>query len=139
MKKLMIITLALLTFSNISMAVPKPDVCPGADAIRATPLAAAIEIDDDLYTVYSQNNFGTEQQWAFFIARIQAKSESEALSKAREALAGLNGSPTPQKSFVEYEWECLYNLTNEDYIATALYPYDILPVKKITNLLKARK
>ena len=52
MKKLMIITLALLTFSNISMAVPKPDVCPDADAIRATPLAAATEIDDDLYTEY---------------------------------------------------------------------------------------
>ena len=138
MKRFILITLSFLAFSNTTMAVPAPEACPSVESIRAVPFAGVLDIGFG-YAAFSINNFATEQEWVFSIAGIFSQSEADAMTKAQESLSTLSGNPEPLGSVDGEYWACLYDLDNQGYMATAVYPVYGFPLKNISGLLKLRK
>lgn len=60
-------------YSQTYAMPPRPAICPNTVAIKAAGLSYT-ELDEDSYTVYQINNYGTRNTWAFGITSIQASS-----------------------------------------------------------------
>jgi Domain of unknown function (DUF4949) len=139
MKHLLIKILAftLLTLSAMSHAFPpKPSACPSAALIKAGGLAYA-EFDEGSYIALQISQYGTSKLWGFGIGDIQASSPEQALSIGYQALASLNGSPTPLPIQSENLWACLYS-TNSGHLAAAFTPVPMGAKVKKSIMLNAR-
>lgn len=104
-----ILAAIFLSISAVSFADPlNSGICPSVSAIKAVGLTKAELLSKDIYVDYSLNDYGTPDNWAFFVDKIKAKSRQNALKKGTSALRSLSGSPKPSKR--NAAWICVYRV-----------------------------
>jgi hypothetical protein len=115
MKKIFfgMITLAVLSAPVFAVVTTGPSNCPLAADIKSSMTSAnkAIYITErKSYMIGQVSNYNTHFVWGFGIIDINAESEAEALTKAKEALPTLAGTPKPLYIATQSVWACLYSI-----------------------------
>ncbi len=129
MKKTLFLS-AIIAFVSF-VAIPSfasdrsvPSRCPKASALRDVRLNVAKRGDDGSYGAFNINTYGTNQRWIFIVGRIDASSQSDAISKANEALPTLSDvMKKPHYDFENNIYVCVYNV-GYGYIAGAITTQD---------------
>ena len=105
-KKMMLITLAMLTAPVAFAGNYKESACPKMAVIQTIGIDVVEREPDGKWAGRKNDNYGTKANWEFFVGPIQAESADEALKKANDALKYLKflgESKGPPWGFCNYE------------------------------------
>ena len=116
MKKVLFEIIALATLStSVFAATLGPSSCPLVADIKSSMTSvnkAYYLTERKSYMVAQVSNYNTPHIWGFGIIDIDASTEAEAVSKAKEAMPTLAGTPRPMYVPTQGVWACLYSIGN---------------------------
>lgn len=114
--------LSLLAFNQATAAVPQPQMCPQASAIKAVGVSHnMVDEGNSLWFTGRRNqNYGTASSWTFVMSKIPSTSVNDSYSKAVTALSTLASSGGPVMGPIG-KWVCYYR-NDKGYPSIAVNP-----------------
>lgn len=100
-------TLATLAFTS-SWAL-NPTKCPSVSAIQATDFVQ-VSVADGKFVAFQFSSYDTTEPWGFAVYNINASSPSDAMNKAKAALAVLTFKEGPILSHHLGVYACKYDI-----------------------------
>jgi hypothetical protein len=107
--------------------INQPEACPGINMLQSVGVnMAALNSEGGWTSVHLKNNYNTPETWSFIVVGIDAKNETEALTKANTSLTWLDylGGPGEGGIFGDGKWSCIYKADGKQlgYFAVAVTP-----------------
>lgn len=116
---------SFVALTSLASERSSPKSCPKASVLKSIPLnVAKLDKETGDYFAYNVNTYGTKNRWAFIIGNIEASSQSDAVTKANEALPTVTDAMKKPHYDAESElYVCVYNVGN-GYVAGAITSSD---------------